>query len=129
MKGFLISSLFFCSVVGLASSSGGQPSAPEAPGTIPDVTGQPSVPEPGDERPMKNPFTPYDIGDPSAAWTYEHLTAAEKAVADGGRNVDAWSGTHDAYGSAGAALAAKAAAQAAALQLGVDDLQAIGVVP
>ncbi len=119
MKNLSISCLFACSVVGLASSSRSQPAIPPAPGPDPGiaVTGQPSMPEPGDERPSKDPFTPYDIGDPAAAWTYEHLTPAKRVIADRGRDAGTSAATHDAYGSAAAALAAKAASEAAALQL------------
>jgi len=132
MKGFLILSVIVCAVVGLASSSSrSAPPSPDVPSTAPsdNLTGQPSVPNPGDERPMKDPFTPYGIGDPSASWTYAELTAEEKAVADVGRDVRTFPAVHDAYGSAGAQLAVKAAAAAAAQQLGVDNLGTIGVVP
>lgn len=131
MKRSMISGLLVCAVAGLLSSSKSQPLSPEPPGgTLDDgVTGQPSMPVPGDERPMKDPFTPYGTGAPSAAWAYEQLTPAEKVVADRGRALGAWPATHDAYGSAGAGLATKAAAESAALQLGVDHLGTIGVVP
>ncbi len=131
MKRLVIFGLFACSVVGLASSSRSQPITQEVPGIVSDdgITEHPSVPAPGDERPMKDPFTPYDVGDPSAAWAYEQLTPAEQVVADRGRATGTWTATHDAYGSAGAEQAARAAAESAALQLGVDNLGAIGVVP
>lgn len=72
------------------------------------------LPEPGDERPFKDPFTPYEIGDPAAVWTSEDLTAEEQAVAERGRDVGAFPATHDAFGAAGAELAVKAAVAAKA---------------
>jgi len=74
---------------------------------------------------MKDPFTPYDIGDPAAVWMSEDLTVEERAVADRGRDVGAAPATHDAFGAAGAELAVKAAA---AQRLGGRDRGATGVV-
>jgi hypothetical protein len=50
---------------------------------------------------MKDPFAPYGIGDPAAAWTYAELTAEEQAVADRGRTPGAYPAAHDIYGGAG----------------------------
>ena len=88
------------------------------------------IPGSGDERPMKDPFTPYGIGDPAVVWTSEDLTAEERAVADRGRDVGAAPATHDAFGAAGAELAVKAARAAAAAQrLVAGDRGATGVAP
>src|SRR5262245_41480474 len=50
------------------------------------ITGDPVMPLPGSETPMKDPFAPYDTG--GGDWTFEHLTAAEKVVAARGLNED-----------------------------------------
>lgn len=131
MRDLLFSSVLACAIAGLvASSSRGAPDSSKMPLMAGgEITGQPSVPKPGDERPMRDPFAPYDLGDPSTAWPPQDLTAEERAVVDRGRDVGTFSATHDAFGSAGAELAMKAAAAAAARHLGIDDLGAIGVVP
>ena len=96
MKRFLFSSVLASAAASLVCSSPGR-----------------DLPEPGDERPMKDPFTPYDIGVPSAAWAHAELTAEEQAAADRGPDVGGSRATHDAFGAAGAELAVKAAAAAA----------------
>ena len=106
------------------STTEGSPTSTDEP-----ITGQPVTPTPGDESPPRDPFAPYDIGGPEAAWSHESLTAEEKAVADRGRDVKGWAGVNDGYRQAAMARAAEAAAEAAALQLGVSDLGGIGVVP
>ena len=117
MRRFLFSSVLACAAASLVCSS---------PRSDP--------PEPGDERPMKDPFTPHDLGDPAAAWTHAELTADEQAVADRGRDVGTSRATHDAFGAAGAELAVKAAkaaaaAAAAAQRLGTAGRGATGAVP
>jgi len=79
--------------------------------------------------PQKDPFAPYDIGDPLSAIPYEALAPEEQAVVDRGRNADGWRQVHDAYGAATAERARQARAEAAAHQLGVTGLATEGVVP
>lgn len=93
------------------------------------ITGSAVEPAPGSETPQKDPFKPYDIGDPASAIPYEALSPAEKVVVDRGRNVDGWRQVHDAYATAIAERAKHARARAAAQQLGVDELETQGVVP
>ena len=112
MRRFLFSSVLACAAASLVCSSPGS-----------------SLPESGDERPMKDPFTPYDIGDASAAWTHAELTSEEQAVAERGRDVGVFPVTHDAFGAAGAELAVKAAGATAAQRLGTAGRGATGVVP
>lgn len=107
----------------------------ESPTPVPEsssepITGTPAEPLPGTPRePLHEPFTPYGIGGPQAAWSYEQLTVEEKAVADRGLDEDQ-TAIQDAYAAASAALAATAAADQAALQLGFDEsLEETGVVP
>lgn len=83
----------------------------------------------GSETPPKDPFAPYDIGDPLSAIPYETLTPEDQAVVDRGRNAGSWRQVHDAYGTAIAERANQARAEAAAHQLGVTDLATEGVVP
>jgi len=92
------------------------------------ITGTPIEPLPGNETPQKDPFTPYDIGDPASAIPYDALSPEEKAVVDRGRDVTGWRQIHDAYGKALAERSKQARAEAAVHQLGIDDL-AQGVVP
>jgi hypothetical protein len=120
-------------VLATVAPSRGDGESTESP-PVPDssgepITGTPAEPLPGPREPRHEPFTPYSIGGPQAAWTYEQLKPEEKVVADRGLNEDQ-SAVQDAYAAASAALAANAAADRAALQLGVDEsLQETGVVP
>ena len=130
MRTFLICCLAgFAIAWATSSTSSSDPPPDPPPATSPGITGQPSVPNPGDESVFKDPFVPYGIGDdPLAGWTYSSLTSEEKVVADRGRNTTGAQAIHDAYGGAGEELAIRAAAEAAATQLGVE-LGSIGVVP
>jgi hypothetical protein len=97
---------------------------PVEPDNTPEV-----MPLKGAESPMKDPFTPYDIGGPAAAWRLEDLTPDERVVAMRGLDDDQ-SDVQAGYADAAKAQADRAKVQAAASQLGVDgDLAEIGVVP
>jgi hypothetical protein len=88
------------------------------------------VSAPGTETPVRDPFVPYDIGPPGTkAWAYTDLSPAEKTDVDRGRDVTGWERVHNAYASAAAEHAHQAASDAAAHQLGVDNLASTGVVP
>ena len=91
------------------------------------ITGSAVMPQKGAETPIKDPFTPYDIGGPAAAWQYEHLTDEEKAVVDHGKADDP-SAVQAAYADAAAGIAEAARARSATIQLGIDGLGE-GVVP
>jgi hypothetical protein len=93
------------------------------------ITGVPLPATPGTGTPQRDPFTPYDIGDPASAIPYEVLGPEDRAVIDRGRNADGWRRVHDAYGAATAERATLARAEAAAHQLGVSDLATEGVIP
>ena len=93
------------------------------------VTGTPVQPAPGHETPQKDPFEPYDIGDPNSAIPYEALSPAEQAVIDRGRDVSGWREIHAAYASAVGQRAKQAHAEAAVHQLGLDELATKRVVP
>jgi hypothetical protein len=84
----------------------------------------------GDEPPQlpKDPFTPYDVGDPASIISLDELTPAEQEVVQRGRNVDSWRGIHDSYGAAVALRSKQARARAAQHQLGIDNLATQGVV-
>lgn len=91
------------------------------------ITGEAVVPNGGDETPTKDPFAPYDIGPPEEAIRYDELTPEEQATANGARNLDAR--VLDGYRSAVLQRSGAVAAEVAARQLGVDNLDAVGVVP
>jgi hypothetical protein len=93
------------------------------------ITGTPVEPAPGHETPQKDPFEPYDIGDPASAIPYEALSPAEQAVVDRGRDASGWRQIHDAYAAAIGQRAKQARAEAAVHQLGLDELATKGVVP
>jgi hypothetical protein len=83
------------------------------------ITGTPVQPAPGLETPQKDPFEPYDIGDPASAIPYEALSPA----------VSGWREIHAAYAAAVGQRAKQARAEAAVHQLGIDELATKGVVP
>jgi len=113
----------------MSSSRGDEASDPSSTELTEPITGTAVEPTPGPREPVHEPFTPYDFGGPQAAWSYEQLTKEEKQVADRGLNEDQTAIQND-YAAATAALAAKASADRAALQLGVDEsLGETGVVP
>jgi hypothetical protein len=93
-------------------------------------SGAPAEPpeQPPPSPAMRSPFTPYEIGPPEAAWPYEALTADEKAVADAAHDHD-FTAAHDGYAAAVRARSVKARAESAAILLGVEDLEHLGVVP
>ena len=101
---------------------------PSPPAPAERITGEAVVPNPGNESPPRDPFSPYSTG-PGPTWSYEDLTADEKIVADKGRDARAWQPINDAFSRASAELAQHAAAEAAEHQLGLDSLAGLGVVP
>ncbi|MBA3394138.1 MAG: hypothetical protein H0T89_15935 [Deltaproteobacteria bacterium] len=93
------------------------------------ITGRAVIPNPGDETPQRDPFSPYDPGPPEALWQYAQLGAAEKTVVDHGRDTGGWSSVHDGFRNAVLEQQPAFAAGAAASQLGIADLATLGVVP
>jgi hypothetical protein len=127
MRGLGFMFVIACAVGVAASSSRGDGSPPSTTGPEP-TSGEPVVPNSGDETVLQR-FQPYDIGPADeAAWPYESLAAAEKDVVDAGRNVAHWGAIHDGYKQAVLLRAAEANAQAAATQLGLDNL-GFGALP
>ena len=115
------------------------PSLPAGAASEP-ITGEPLNSAPTGQPPPKDPFSPYGIGPgippkPDGAmpskpsWSYDDLTAPEKAVVDRGRDTSAWPAIHAGFVQGVADLASKAAGNAAAHQLGLDSIASIGVVP
>jgi hypothetical protein len=75
--------------------------------------------------PSRSPFEPYH---PGPTWAYEELTTAERAVVDHGRT-RTQSGVHAGYNVAVQQLAARAASEASAIHLGLENLDTIGTQP
>lgn len=120
-------------ILAFVRASYGDGEVPEEPGepideTTEPITGEAITPNPGDEQPMRDPFTPYDIGGQAAAWRLEDLTAEERVVAQRGvadNNQD----VQDAYAGTAQDMAATARANSAGIALRMQQLGEIGVVP
>lgn len=129
----ILGSLVVLFVVGVtvvvSQGDPGSASDPPADEPLPEPVDEPYETIPGDEAPPRDPFTPYDTGPPEARWSYESLSAEEKAVVDRGRDVTGWDAIHSAYAAAAREAAEAAKATAAATQLGVEGLDELGVVP
>ncbi len=91
------------------------------------ITGAPAIPNPGDAIEVKDPFAPYGIGPAEEAITRDQLRPDERAAADRASNHDAQ--TLEKYRKAVLQKSASITAEAAARQLGVDNLKTVGVVP
>ena len=91
------------------------------------ISGEPAVPNPGDETEVKDPFEPYGIGPPEHAIPREHLRPEERAAADRARNLDA--AALASYRDAVLQRSASITGEVAARRLGVDNLKTVGVVP
>jgi hypothetical protein len=96
--------------------------------TTEPITGDPVMPTPGSEQPMKDPFVPYDIGGPAAAWRLEDLHPEEQVVALRGLD-DEQAEVQDAWAQAAHDLATTARAERAALAIGLENSASLGVVP
>ena len=112
---------------------GDGPSAGDEPDLDPDdttepITGEAVMPNPGDEQPMRDPFTPYDIGGEAAAWRLEDLTPEEQVVAARGLDEDQ-SAIQEAYAEVARDMAEQARDAAVTSELGVAQLAGLGVVP
>ncbi|MCW5803057.1 MAG: hypothetical protein KIT31_11780 [Deltaproteobacteria bacterium] len=98
------------------------------------ITGEPARPHEAPPSVLKSPTEPYGIGETTAethpAWSYQQLSSAEQAIVDRGREsrTTQWTAIHNSYKQAAALRATRAAAQAAAIQLGIEGLGE-GVVP
>jgi hypothetical protein len=117
---------------GDGASSSPPPSLPPSGGAAAEpITGTAAVSAPGDSVPQKDPFSLYDVGPPgTVTWSYNDLTAAEKAWADRNADTTGWPAIQSAYADAAKQLAQQAATDAAAHQLGVTgNLAGTGVVP
>ncbi len=121
--------LLLCFCVGCQQATTSESLDDEVPSTIADepITGERAVPNPGDERPIKDPFEPYGIGPPEQAIRRDQLRPEERALVDRSHNSDP--ATLEAYRRAVIARSALVTAQVGAHQLGVDNLAVIGVVP
>ena len=112
-----------------ASRGDGEPDSlePAFDDTTEPITGDPGMPIPGSEQPMRDPFTPYEIGK-GAGWTLDDLTPDEQDVALRGVAVNPQA-VQDAYADAARDLAERARAEHPAAELGISKLGEIGVVP
>jgi hypothetical protein len=134
MRTATLAAVLGCSFLIAAAASGEvkpqPPSIAPAPAVLPEPTLEtPTMPAPGWESVQKRPFEPYDIGPPEHAWRYEALSADERAAVDRGRAAgESKRGTPEMF-TAIREHSARARAQAAQHQLGVDALETIGVVP
>lgn len=134
MKSLLLGAvlaLILVAAAGVSSRSDSTPPALPAPSwSDPEpITDEAVMPLPGAERPGRDPFTPYDVGPPEARWTYGQLTAAEKVVVDRGRDTTGWDRVHGGFRAAVLGHQAEITANAASSQLGIADLDTLGVVP
>lgn len=134
MKAAIVVALLIVLIVITASSrsrGADSPVGSDTSGSAPDVVLPPvdmlAQPVPGSEPPVRDPFLPYDTG--PNPWSYDQLTADEKAVVDRGRDTTGWSQTHDAYASAAREAAQAAQVATAQHQLGLQDGVTTGVVP
>lgn len=80
-------------------------------------------------NPPRDPFTPYDVGDPATSWKYDDLSPADQDAMNRGVDADAWRGIHDVYGAALAQRGAQISAEFAQRRLGIQQLAETGVVP
>jgi hypothetical protein len=125
----LIASVGFVLALFISNSRGDvEPIDEPVDDTTEPITGEPVTPNPGSEQPMRDPFTPYDIGGAAAAWSLEDLTAEERVVVLRGID-DNQQEVQDAYAEAARDMATRARAQSAAIKLGIQQLGQIGVVP
>lgn len=92
------------------------------------ITGEAVMPNPGNEQPMRDPFTPYDIGGAAAAWRLEDLTEAEQVVARRGLDDDQ-AAVQAAYAKAARDGADEMDARRSAIRLRIGDAALLGVVP
>jgi hypothetical protein len=117
-----------CVAASSRGDSGGRPALPPSAESEP-VTGEAVAPAPGSDTVRHDPFTPYDPGPPEAQWSYNQLNAQERALIDKGKGVTAKIPTLNAFAAAAAERAQSAAATSAEHQLGIENLETLGVVP
>ncbi len=113
---------------GAGSGAGSGSSTVAAPEPI---TGEPVMPNPGDESERMPPFTMYSHGGSNAEIPYSALSADEKAWIDNEPSKGGdWQAINGAYAAASRYHAQQAGAAAAATQLGIPSpLASTGVVP
>ncbi|MDX2092444.1 MAG: hypothetical protein SFX73_31565 [Kofleriaceae bacterium] len=129
MSKLMLFALVLIGVTVVASTSRSDDLGPttETPPSV-DLSFPATVPQ-GPNPPHDMVTQPFDIGPPQAAWSYEQLSAAEKAVVDHGRQPLGAQADLDAYNAAMAKLAAQSNAVMSARMLGVDGLGDVGVIP
>lgn len=125
---FLVGVAAFGALVLVAAGSGSSESSEPAQASPGIATSWPAT-VPVGPNPPRPPGMPYDVGPASAAWRYEDLSAAERALVDAGRNTSAWDGPNAIYQQAAEQAAEEALARDANQQLGIGGLGPIGVVP
>jgi hypothetical protein len=91
------------------------------------LTGERVMPKAGDEAVVKDPFTPYGIGPADQAIALEQLSHDDQVAATRVRNQSA--AQLERYRQAAVHRSARITADVAAHQLGIDQLQSLGVVP
>jgi len=130
MKVLWVSLVLFSLVIVAATSRGDDLGTTTEP-TQPPPSFEVSVPgtAPPGVTPPASPFEPFDIGPPEAAWRYEQLSPADKAVADRGRETSEWDAIVSAHMRVATEQAEAGKARVAAAMLGLDGLDTLGVVP
>ncbi len=104
-----------------------EPQPPAIDETTEPITGDPVMPNPGSEQPMRDPFTPYEIG-AGGGWGLDDLTPDEQDVVLRGVTANPQA-VQDAYAGAARDLADRARAEHPAAALGISKLGELGVVP
>jgi hypothetical protein len=94
------------------------------------ISGTVAMPQPGSEHEAKEPFVQYSSGqegDPTTLWSYQQLGSDQQRIVDRGLSDD-YSAVNAAYAAAAKRRIDQARAEAAATQLGADNLDTTGVV-
>ena len=111
----------------IITSARGAGATTDGTGATPEpITGDPVMPNPGDERPPMRPFEPPP--ERPGAVPIEDLTEAEQAVVEAGLDQPNKAAVHAGFSSATDRAAEHAAAEAAANKAGLEGLGGVGVV-
>lgn len=130
LVGVLMASVLFIAATSRSDAPSPQPDLSPPVAEAEPITGEPVTPAPGSESVRHEPFTPYDIGRPESAWSYEQLSPLEQEAADRAAELsDAQQDSEARFARAVREQSQRTFSIRAQRQLGVDELASTGVVP